>query len=69
MSEHWLDAVDLYPILICDVMLKDGTTVEARCVMGNFETHDGRVLYPERFVVKEIRIIQWLSDAPGWMKK
>lgn len=53
----WHDAIDCRPEFIFDVEMKDGQNIEARFIMGNFETLDGRVLYPERFMFKEYRVV------------
>ena len=54
---EWQDAVDCRPEFVFDVEMKDGQVIEARFIVGNFETFDGRVLYPERFRFKEYRVV------------
>ena len=60
----WHDAIDCAPRFIFDVQLKDGSVVEAHHIMGSFETHDGQVLYPEKFRFKECRVVIPVSGMP-----
>ena len=61
----WNDAIDCRPRFVFDVQLKDGSVQEALYIMGNFETTDGQVLYPERFAFKECRVVVPLSGLPS----
>lgn len=63
MSE-WNDAIDCTPRFIFEVQMKDGSIVEAMHIMGNFETMDGKVLYPEQFRFKECRIVYVTGGLP-----
>ena len=57
MDNAWFDAVDCRPAFIFEVEMKDGSIVEARYIMGSFETMDGQVLYPERYRYKEYKVV------------
>lgn len=65
----WHDAIDCAPRFIFDVQLKDGSVVEAHHIMGNFETLDGQVLYPEKFRFKECRVVVPVSGLPRNLTK
>lgn len=47
--DEWYSAEDFMPHVVCEVELANGEIIQARRVMGDWETLDGEVIYPVRF--------------------
>lgn len=47
--DGWYSTEDFTPHVVCEVELPDGEIIQARRVMGDWETLGGEVIYPVRF--------------------
>lgn len=55
-TEQWYDSEDHTPDVICEVEVEGGKKIEARYILGNWETLDGQPL----FGVKRWRFLYYL---------
>jgi hypothetical protein len=56
----WFDTIDHSPRLVCEVKLSNGVILDAIQVMGEWETLEGKTIYPVRFRLKLATVITGL---------